>query len=56
VSINSSQFLKSVSSGELERKSIEDGTQLQLDFSLFRDTDYDLYDIFDQSQSGEGLP
>ena len=47
VSINSSRFLHSVSSSELDRKSLDDN-RLQLDFSLFRETEYETYDIFEQ--------
>lgn len=47
VSINSSKFLHSVSSSELDRKSLDDN-RLQLDFSLFRETEYETYDIFEQ--------
>jgi hypothetical protein len=47
VSINSSQFLKSVSSSELERKSLEEGNRLELDFSL-NDSDTELYDIYNE--------
>jgi len=47
VSINSSKFLHSVSSSELDRKSLDDN-RLQLDFSLFCETEYDTYDIFEQ--------
>jgi hypothetical protein len=40
-----------VSSSELERKSLDDCNNLQLDFSLFKETSFDLYDIFDGNQS-----
>jgi hypothetical protein len=48
VSINSSQFLNSISSSELERKSLDDDNHLQLDFSLFRETEYEVCDVFEQ--------
>lgn len=50
VSLNSSVFLKSVSSSELERKSIDDSSPLQLDFSMLREDEYELYDVFDPKE------
>lgn len=57
VSINSSRFLKTISSGELERKSFEDIEPLHLDLSLLNDDqDASVYDVFSSSESPPPTP
>jgi hypothetical protein len=57
ISINSSQFLRSVSSSELERKSLDDH-HFQLDFSLLQEAEPETHDIFadqEEETSGQNL-
>ena len=54
VSINSSQFLKSVNDSQLERKS-QDGSNLQLQFSLLDDSAEEIHDIFQQNEEDEDV-